>query len=328
MDRRNQTRIVASLQARQLGLVADHQCRARHVTTDYLYQEVRSGRMRRVGRGVFSASSAAESYEWRLLAVVLEAAGASGIAAGSHASAAYVLGLPLPGPRHPPIEATTRLGRQPRIEGVRLHRSGLFFDDDIKHVGPVPITIAARTVVDLSMRLTPGQLGRLLDEALRRKLTTLGAVQRQAHRLRSAPGRSQRRVLDLVVARSGEDASESDLELFAIDALKRFGVRLPTQQHPVQARGGRKRRVDLCYSLERKAIEALGYEYHGLRTKFDADAVRGNELALAGYTPMYVTSAMTDWDVAALVAEAIGDPVPPGPPRQLTFRAWYNRRYK
>lgn len=135
------------------------------------------------------------------------------------------------------------------------------------------------------------------------------------------------RILSLVIARTGEDASESDLEVFAIDALKRLGVRLPTQQHPVQARGGRKRRVDLCYFIEKMAVEALGYEYHRLRTKFDADAVRGNELVRAGYYPMFVTSAMTDWEVAVLVAEAIGDAVPARPVRELTFSAWKTRRY-
>jgi hypothetical protein len=118
------------------------------------------------------------------------------------------------------------------------------------------------------------------------------------------------------------------LESFAIAALKRFQVRLPTQQHPVRARGGRQRRIDLAYGPEKVAIEALGYEYHRLRTRFDADAVRGNELARAGFTPVYVTSAMTDWEVAATVAELIGDPIPERPARELTFAEWHRRRYK
>jgi very-short-patch-repair endonuclease len=130
------------------------------------------------------------------------------------------------------------------------------------------------------------------------------------------------------MARTGEDASERDLETFAIDALKRFGVRRPTQQHPVRARGGRKRRVDLCYFLEKMAIEALGYEYHGLRTKFDEDAVRNNELVRAGYTPLFVTSAMTDWEIAMLIAEAIGDPLPISTGRPLTFAEWKRARYR
>jgi hypothetical protein len=318
---------LARLQARQLGLVTCEQAVSIGVSLDRLYMEVRSGRMRRARSRVFASLAAPRSYEQEVLAVVLAAARQS-FAAGSHETAAFLDRLPLPRREWPRIEATTPIGRQPRIEGVRLHRSGHFSEADIKQLGPVPVTLTARTVVDLSMRLAAGDLGRLLDEALRRRLTTLGALQRQALRLRSAPGRSQVRVLSLVMARTGEDASESDLELFAIHALKRFGVRLPTQQHPVRARGGRKRRVDLCYVLEKMAIEALGYEYHGLRTKFDGDAVRSNELVRAGYTPLFVTSAMTDWEVAALVAEAIGDPVPARPAHVRTYNEWSRRRYQ
>src|SRR6185436_19601417 len=96
------------------------------------------------------------------------------------------------------------------------------------------------------------------------------------------------------------------------------GVRMPDIQHRVRVRG-RTRRIDLCYTREKRAIEPLGFEYHGLRSRFDEDAVRGNELMLAGYVPLYVTSAMNDWDVAVLVAEAIGDPLPPRPEVVLTF---------
>ena len=57
---------------------------------------------------------------------------------------------------------------------------------------------------------------------------------------------------------------------------------------------GRARRIDLCYVEEKCAVEPLGFEYHGLRSRFDEDAVRGNELVLAGFLPLYVTSAMND----------------------------------
>jgi hypothetical protein len=100
---------------------------------------------------------------------------------------------------------------------------------------------------------------------------------------------------------------------------------MPTLQHPVRSRSGR-RRIDLAYERPKFAIEALGFEYHGRRSRFDDDAVRNNELVRAGYMPLFVTSAMTDWDIAALVAEAIGDPVPERPPHELSFQQWKTRR--
>ena len=65
------------------------------------------------------------------------------------------------------------------------------------------------------------------------------------------------------------------------DALRRFGVRPPLAQYRVTV-GGRPRRIDHCYPDLRVALEAKGYEYHGQRERFDDDALRGNELLLAG----------------------------------------------
>jgi hypothetical protein len=326
MGNRQMWHVVGALQARQLGLVSVEQIRAVGLPDVILRDAMRTGRLRRIRRGVFAAVGAPITYEQQVLGAVLAAAGA-GIGAGSHATAAYLEGLPLPGHERPNIEVTTRADRQSRTAGVRVHRSVHLSPSDVTQVGGVPLTVATRTIVDLSMRLDRAALGRLADEALRRRLTTLGALQRDALRLHSAPGRSMHRILALVMARTGEDASESLLESFAIAALRRFGVRLPTAQHPVRAPRGRKRRVDLCYEKERAAIEALGFEYHGQRARFDEDAVRNNELVRAGYVPLFVTSAMTDWDIAALVAEAIGDTVPARPERELTFAEWRARRY-
>jgi hypothetical protein len=328
VDRRAQLEWVAAAQARQLGLIAAWQAAEAGIDDGVLRHAMQSGRLQRVRRGVYVSAGVPASYAQSALAAVLSAAASDRLVAVSHLSAAQLFGLPFPGGPHPALEITTTLDRCPRPPGVLLHRSGHFDGFDVTQLAHVPVTVATRIVVDLSMRLSRGDLGRLADEALRRRLTTLGALQHAAVRLRRAPGRSMDRVLALVLARTGEDASESLLESFAIDALKRFHVRLPTQQHPVRARGGRKRRVDLAYDAEKAAIEALGYEYHRLRTKFDADAVRGNELARAGFTPVYVTSAMTDWEVAATVAELIGDPIPPRPVREFTYADWRRRRYQ
>ncbi len=325
MDRRERLEVVGALQARQLGLVSVRQAIATGVPETFLRSELRAGRLRRVRRGVFVAVGAPVTYEQTVLAAVLAVAGGA-IAVASHETAAHLDGLPLAKQGRPGLEVTTVLGHQSSIDGVRVHRTGHLSDFDVKHVGPIPVTTASRTIVDLSMRLDRGALGRLADEALHRRLTSLGMLQRQALRLRSAPGRSMYRVLALVVARTGEDASESLLESYALAALRRFGVRMPTAQHPVRGRT-RRRRIDLAYPIEKVAIEALGYQYHGRRSRFDEDAVRNNELVKAGYTLLFVTSTMTDWEVAALVAEAIGDEVPPRPDVELTFAEWRRRRY-
>ena len=53
------------------------------------------------------------------------------------------------------------------------------------------------------------------------------------------------------------------------------------------------------------AIELDGWEEHGLRSAFDADRVRGNELVLAGWRLLRFTWSMTDAEIVAAVAVAI-----------------------
>jgi predicted transcriptional regulator of viral defense system len=174
VDRRAQLDAIAAIQARQMGLITADQARAKGVASDVLHQEVRVGRLRRVRTGVFAVVGAPISYQQELLGAVLAAGGADGLAAASHATAAYEFCLPLPSRDRPAFEVTTPLDRKPVIRGVRLHRSGHLTARDITRVGAIPVTTASRTIVDLSMRLDRGALGSALDEGLRRRVLTLG----------------------------------------------------------------------------------------------------------------------------------------------------------
>jgi hypothetical protein len=73
------------------------------------------------------------------------------------------------------------------------------------------------------------------------------------------------------------------------------------------------------------ALEAQGFDAHGRRAQFDADALRGNELQLAGFRVLEFTSAFTDRQIAQQVAEALGLPQPPIVGETLTFAAWLHR---
>ena len=74
----------------------------------------------------------------------------------------------------------------------------------------------------------------------------------------------------------------------------------------------------------RVALEAKGFEYHGQRARFDDDALRGNELLLAGYRVLTFTQRFTDLQIAEQVAEALGDP--PRRRRAISFEEWKGLR--
>jgi hypothetical protein len=210
---------------------------------------------------------------------------------------------------------------------VRCHRSGLLVDEqDITEVDGIRVSTPERTIVDLSGRFDNKVIGRMIDDALRRRITTFARLVEVTERLRPAPGRSQKKMLALL-ARRDEDVArrESHLEDFVFEALRRFNLPLPTPQHKVVI-DGKNRRIDLCYADEWLALEALGFDVRRQRAKFDDEALRGNELQLAGFKVLEFTSAFTDWQIASQVACALGRATPERPRRLLTFLEWCDRR--
>jgi very-short-patch-repair endonuclease len=124
---------------------------------------------------------------------------------------------------------------------------------------------------------------------------------------------------------AGVGKRESTLEDFVFDAMRRFRLPVPTAQYPIWL-NGRERRIDLCYPDVKLAIEAKGFGPHQTRSAFDADALRGNKLLLAGFRVLEFTSAFTDWQIAAQVAAALGAAKPTKPRTALTFYEWRRRR--
>jgi very-short-patch-repair endonuclease len=169
------------------------------------------------------------------------------------------------------------------------------------------------------------ELGRLTDDALHRHITSLGRIRASAMRLPAAPGRSPKKLFEVLARRLPDaDQRESRLEDFVFEALHRHRLGLPACQHLVWYRG-KRRRIDCCYPDALLALEAQGFDVHGRRSQFDADALRGNELQLAGFRVLEFTSAFTDRQIAQQVAEALGLPQPPNVGETLTFAAWLHR---
>jgi hypothetical protein len=312
---------LAALQAKQLGLATTQQARAARISNGALRRAVASGALDRVRRGVLASPAAAPTFEQRVLAAVL-AAGENAFA--SHETAAQLWELPLSGPAQ--LEVTTVIDRRPRTTGVRLHRSGLLVERDLSELGAIPLTVPERTIVDLSSRLSHSDLGRMIDDALRRRITTLGRIVATAERLPRAPGRSPKKLRGVLDARvPGVEERESVLEDFVFDALRRFGLPLPVCQYEIEI-NGKRRRIDLCFPDDRLALEALGFQWHGWRSRWDADVLRGNELVLAKFRVLQFTSAFTDRQIAQQVAEALGRRCRRAEGPDLTFAEWIARR--
>ncbi len=64
---------------------------------------------------------------------------------------------------------------------------------------------------------------------------------------------------------------------------------------------GRKVRIDLAYPEHRIAIELDGWDTHRLRSKFDDDRARMDDLVVAEWSPVTFTSSMSDEYLATTV---------------------------
>jgi hypothetical protein len=292
--------VIAEFAQAQHGLVELVQLAAAGVSRHHADTRLRNGSLRRVRSGVFALAGAPRSFEQDVLASVLTA-GPDAVA--SHTTAAVLWDLPLV--QHEILEVTTSRRHWARVQGVRSHRTVAFLScEHTVHRG-IPVTTVARTLVDLSGRLSSAQLGRMADHAMRDGALRLEDLRKSVAGLPPAPGRHPKRIERVLQRRlTGYDPGDSGLEMRFLRAIVGAGLPEPVQQHPVSV-GGRQYRIDLAYPEHKVAIEIDGWEYHRSRSAFDDDRTRANDLVVAGWHVLRFTSGTTDAQAAATVAAAL-----------------------
>lgn len=273
----------------QHGLLTLGQWRAAGMTHDALRHRISMRRLGRFHPGVFVVPGAPATFEQRICAAVL--AGGP-VTVASHETAALLHGFPHIGPGL--VEISTARPFRRKIRGVVHHRTRTFLGAERTSVRGVPVTSYARTLVDLSARLSVYQLGAALDDGLRRGVASVEALRMCTCGLRPAPGRRLSVVHALLAARSpGYEPGDSDLELRFVRALVDAGLPEPVQQHEVRP-ADRVARLDLAYPSMKIAIEVDGFGPHSVRSRFDRDRARQNDLVLDGWLPLRWTSATSN----------------------------------
>jgi very-short-patch-repair endonuclease len=211
-----------------------------------------------------------------------------------------------PGFENADVEITVPLGRQPRVAGIVVHRSGLITDADVGDVEGIPCMRAARTIVDLSGRLTVEALERTVDDALRAGVLTIGGLGREIRRfLHIAPGRSPKALERVLRDRvPGFEPSKSELERRVYRVIVASGLPEPVRQYKVELNGSTYY-LDMAYPEARVAIEVDGYLYRRERGPFDTDRARQNALVLAQWTVLRFTSRSSDEDIVRDLTDAL-----------------------
>jgi very-short-patch-repair endonuclease len=196
--------------------------------------------------------------------------------------------------------------------GVVLHVVPALERSDVSKVDGIPATNVRRTLIDLGAVVGREAVEAALDDALRRRLTSLP---RLTSRLAELGGRGRRGagLLRKLLAERGPDLPppESVLEARLMRLLRRARLPEPARQYEVLERGRVLARVDLAYPDLRLAIEADGYRYHSGRAAWQRDLTRRNVLTSRGWRVIHVTWADLAVGGNGIVREirrALGEP--------------------
>lgn len=285
----------------QHGLATRRQILDLGGTDALIARRIASGQWTRARRGVIVIGAAAASWEQRVMAACL--AGGDG-ALASHRTAGRHWGIV---ERSGRIQLLAGDERVLALDQVQAHRTLILPPVDRTVHRGIPITSVARTLVDLAAGQDQVVVGRWLDDAMRRLLLDPRELRSCIARL-AGPGRPRpTSLVDALAERwAGYDPGDSALEARTLLALSRAGLPAPVQQHVVRRPDGRTAYIDLAYPEQLVAIELDGYEHHRTRTAFDQDRARANDLTLLGWHVYRFTWTMSDDDIVATVARALG----------------------
>lgn len=264
----------------QFGLITRAQARDCGMSdTSITYHARRSWTS--IEAGVFMLPGFAPSWEQKIMALCLREAVAS------HSTAGVLLGLD--GCEREPIHVLARTKLS--CGYATVHRTGSLPACDLGNSGPIRITNASRTLVDLGAVCDEETVEFALECALRRGMTS---IPRLRWRLDQVGGRGRRgsavlrRLLDL--RDPDTRPAQSVLEVKFLRRLR--GRRLPSPVRQLEVHTGRQRRyLDFAWPHARLDVEVGGRRSHSGPAAEQRDSRRHNELTALGWTVLYFT-----WD--------------------------------
>lgn len=228
------------------------------------------------------------------LEAMLQVAGTDAVV--SHAAAVHLWGFPETTPWR--SEVSTRRCDRYRVRKVRAHRSVELTDDDITTLRDLPVTTLARTVIDLSARVSPWRILDLTQRGIARGLLDADDLEAGVQRLRQAPGRRLSVVRDAVAGvrtRSGRSALAQ-----RVDAITQ-AAGLPTLTWNVHlSNGSDHHRAELAYPGARVIIACTAWPSDPAPAPVPAAL-----LATSGWRTVAVTWAMSDVEIVAAIGTAL-----------------------
>jgi hypothetical protein len=292
---------VAEIAARQHGVVSRSQLAAEGLGRGAIEHRVRAGRLHPLHRGIYAVGHRRVIGPARWMAAVL-ACGQGALL--SHRSAAALWGFRPTAASRIDVTVTgrTRTGQA----GIAVHNVRSLHAEDRDERDGIPVTSAARTMLDLAEVLTRSRLERAFDEADRLERIDLGALSRLLDRSR---GRHGLKPLAAILAERHRPVPEtrSYLERSFLMLCREAGLPPPLVNSRIEGF-----EVDMAWPDRGLVVELDGFAFHRTRAAFERDRVRDAALQLAGLRVLRVTARRLG-EEPATVAEAIRSLLAPRP---------------
>lgn len=188
------------------------------------------------------------------------------------------------------VHLTLPTKRNLRSTRVKVHRVRDLLPADIGWRGPIAVTSALRTAIDLAGVVSADALEIAIESALRRRLFSVGQLRWRSDALMGT-GRPGSASLRTLIDQHQLGATDGGWEVRTTQLLVAAGFGAPTRQHEVRADGKVIALADLAYPESKLILEYDSDQWHSGTTRRHRDAERRNHLRALGWTVLEVTPA-------------------------------------
>jgi hypothetical protein len=267
---------------RQYGVLARRQLLAIGFSPDAIKHRLRTGRLHRVRRGIYTVSGGlAPSREARWMATLLACGDGAFL---THLSAGSLYGVCEERPER--IEVGVRHAHPIRQQDLRIRRRARVAREELGTLRGIPVTSPVQTMIDLATVQGPKTLLRSINEADARDVVDPERLRRA---LEDRPGEPGVPLLRSLLDRNTFVLSDEELERLFLPLALESGLSLPLTKEIVNGF-----EVDFYWPALKLVVETDGLRYHRTPSAQARDLRRDQAHTAAGYARL----RFSHWQVA------------------------------